>query len=252
MNLYVFGEGKTEERLMKQLIARVAPGLKMDFSQSKGKGKLVEKIVESLGPELTQPVRCVVLVDRDSGDSIDSIRSKYEAGFQRLLAERNLTSTASFRVLEGQENVLALVLNPPDTPDLRVALHVAKTPDSLQGHKFNNDTIDGYILAAALTETVRDRFAQKAGIDSQGLFDKVTREIPDLMKANGVQALDAKDLLAAYMAAARFLKIKRSETEDTFSGIVVARAIKRASHDFDHIFSSLVAAIGAVKEDMRG
>lgn len=31
-----------------------------------------------------------------------------------------------------------------------------------------------------------------------------------LMKANGVQVFDAKDLIAAYMAAARFLKVKRS------------------------------------------
>ena len=251
MNLYVFGEGKTEERLMKQLIAHIAPGLRMDFTQSAGKGQLVETIIARLGPELMQPVRCVVLVDRDNGDSIDSIRSRYDAGFQRLLDERGFTSTVSFRVLDGQENILAIGLNPPGSPDLRVALHVAKTPDSLQGHKFNNDTIDGYILAAALTETVRERFAQKAGIDSQGLFDKVTREIPDLMKANGVQVLDAKDLIAAYMAAARFLKVNRSEAQDTFAGIVVARTIRRASQDFDQIFSSIVAAINVLQEDMR-
>ena len=250
MSLYVFGEGKTEERLMRQLIAYVAPDLRMDFTQSKGKGKLVETIVASLGPDLMQPVRCVILADRDTDDSVNSIRQRYKAGFQRLLDERGFTPIVSFRVQEKQKNVLVLVLNSPGSPDLQVALHVAKTPDSLQGHKFNNDTIDGYILAAALTETVRERFAQEAGIDSQGLFNKVTQEIPALMRANGAQVLDTKDLIAAYMTAARFLKIKRSEAKDTFAGIVVARTIKYASQDFDQIFSSIVAAIDAVKEDM--
>ena len=141
MNLYVFGEGKTEERLMKKLMPHIAPGLRMDFTQSGGKGQLVKAIIARLGPELMQSIRCVVLVDRDNGDTIDSIRRRYEAGFQGLLDERSFTSTVSFRLLDGQANILALGLNPPDSPDLRVALHVAKTPDSLQGHGFNRHPV---------------------------------------------------------------------------------------------------------------
>ena len=253
MNLYVFGEGKTEERLIKQLMAAIAPDVRMDFRQSEGRGRLVTTIVSSLGPELEQPVCCLVLVDRDNGDSIDSIRERYKSSFQALLEERGFSSIVSFRALEENENVLELVLNPPGSPDLRVALHVAETPDSLRIHGFNNDTTDGYILAAALTEPVLERFAKKAGIDSQRLSEKVAQEIPDLMKANGVRALDAKDLIAAYMAAARFLKVNRSEAEDTFAGIVVARAIRYARQDFDRIVSSIVAAINVVvnEEDQR-
>ncbi len=250
MNLYVFGEGKTEERLMKQLLAYAAPDLKMDFRQSEGKGKLVETIVASLGPELLQPVRCLILSDRDSDDSIDSIRSKFKAGFQRLLTERGFTASASFSALAGHENVLTLVFGSSDSPDLQVALHVAQTPPSLQVG-FDNDATDAYILAAALSEPVRERFAQKAGISAQDLFDKVTQEIPELLRANGVQRLDAKDLIAAYMTAARFLKVNRSEAADTFAGVVIARAIRRARPDFDRIFSSIVAAIDAVTEDIR-
>lgn len=129
--------------------------------------------------------------------------------------------------------------------DFKVALHLAQPPSvsSLDDHPFHNTTTDGYILAAALTHDVVVKFANEAGIDEKALLQKVTHEVPALMKKNGLSTLEAKDLIAAYMIASRFLKTKRSMSMKAFIDAVMNRIAKE---EFDRIFASIIAAIKTV------
>lgn len=257
MSFYIFGEGKTEKILVNRLTDdKAADKIELNLSSKPvfigtgGKYHSIRKISEKLEPDLTpfQKVRCVILADRDSGDTIESIREKYENGFCQILEASDYKADVSFQRLQGWNNILIFATEPPDMPDLRVALHIAQTPPLPISEDQISDsaTTDGYILAAALTERVIQRFAQKAGLTQEKLLEKVTREIPELMRRNGIVNLDAKDFISAYMTASRFLKIKRSEDESTFAGIVISRAIQREPEAVKKIFASTLEVFRCV------
>ncbi|MDM8521898.1 hypothetical protein QUF80_00860 [Desulfococcaceae bacterium HSG8] len=257
MTFYIFGEGKTEKILVHRLTDdKVANKINLNlpskplFIGTGGKYDSVNKISERLEPELSpfQKVRCVILADRDAGDTTESIREKYENGFCKILEESGYKTELSFQFLHGWNNILTLATFPPDLPDLRIALHIAEPPPLPISEDQISDSAatDGYILAAALTKRVLTRFAQKAGMTQEKLLNKITREIPDLMRRNGIERLDSKDFISAYMTAARFLKISRSEDVSTFAEIVISRAIKREPDAFKEIFASTLEAFRCV------
>jgi len=253
MSFYIFGEGKTEKILVDRLTNDKA-AKKLDISLSSrpvfigtgGKYHSISRISETLEPELSpfQKVRCVILADRDAGETTESIREKYENGFRQILEASDYNTDISFQLLQNWNNILTFATVPPDLPDLQVALHIARTPalPISEDQIADSATTDGYILAAALTEGVIHRFARKAGLTREKLSDKVTLEIPELMRRNGIASLDAKDFISAYMTASRFLKIKRSEDESTFAGIVISRAVQREPDAVKKIFASILKA----------
>ncbi len=252
--LIVFGEGPTEKRLMERLLPHAAPGWgQLDFRESGGKGAFVDTIVDYLGeklsqPELLDPVYCLFLADQDAGETDQSIQQRHTDGLRRLFVERGYPAAAvAFRPVAGHDNVCLFSRTLPPGLDFRVALHIARTPASLltSGLGFANASTDDYILAIALAGEVANRFAAEAGLDADALNSKVVTEIPDLLRANDLKELEAKDLIAIYMAVGRFLKVKRAEGKERFADIAVQRALKYAQPVFDAIFASLIAAIRA-------
>lgn len=105
--------------------------------------------------------------------------------------------------------------------------------------EFVSDTIDGYILALAMNETVLEKFAKEADIAPEALRAKVIEEVPKLAKNNGINFDQAKDFLGVYMAMSRFFTNNRSEKDDVFSGVVASRAKKRVTDEFQETFRSI-------------
>ncbi len=259
MSLEVFGEGKTEERLMKQIAHLVAPGIKVVPYESGGKHKLVhadpdknpiKKTLEPLLDPNSDPrckIRMVILRDWDRGEEIGDIQKSFTMLFSEVLSEQGwIADNVSFsHQLIEYSNVLTLVTH---APDLRVALHIAQpTPIAgLEELTFGNATTDDYILATALLPQVVARFAKDAELEEAALQRKVMQRFRELMGDNGIQNFEAKDFLGAYMAFARFLKAKKTLKYDTFAGIVVARALKYALIESKQIFASIIEAINFV------
>ncbi|MBM4459104.1 MAG: hypothetical protein FJ011_15305 [Chloroflexi bacterium] len=245
--LIVFGEGETERRLMDKFWRQVFPQWgALDFRSSGGRDELVNKLIAALGPELAQPVQCVILADLDAGDTLQSVQQRIANGLRRMLAERRyLDDGIAFSPVAGLANVLLFARRLPPGHELRIVLHIAQAPPTLPalGLSFQNAATDDYILATALIESVAERFAHEAGLTGAVLNRKVTAEIPELLRANGVASLEAKDLIGIYMAVARFLKVKRTEGRERFADFVIDRALKYARPEFNSIFSSLVVAL---------
>jgi hypothetical protein len=283
MNLFVFGEGKTElyvmEAILKQgwkcenvkmqrdrarklsiILSDVTFGRAITIKETGGKSfnEQSQVIENALSVELEQGVQCLILADRDSGETVQGLQTRYEHLFQAVLKRRNIVSDVVFQVVEGNENVF-FYQTPPELPDIRCALHIAQAPiiPVLEEYTFQNTTTDDYILAMALTDGVLRSFAQDAGkgqeqpIEAEILRRKVVQEIPSLLKENGYENLDAKDYNAIYMMVARFLKNTVSEANATFVKALMGRAtsIKDAQQEFERIFASHIAAIKLLQQE---
>jgi len=237
-SIYAFVEGVTEERLLKQI------GIRRPIN-CQGKDKIPGKMEEILKPVLgTQPTGILILRDRDHNETHSSIVQSFEDLINKLLLELKI-SNQSFKPHQKFKNLYEI-----DVPgaNSRVALHIAAPPPSISGMEFVSDTIDGYILALAMNESVLERFAEKANIAPEALRAKVTKEVPKLAKDNGINFDQAKDFLGAYMVMSRFFTNNRSEKDDVFSGIVVNWAKKRVTDEFQEIFCSIKTALDFLEE----
>ncbi len=260
MSLEVFGEGKTEERLMKQIAHLVAPGIKVVPYESGGKHKLVhadpdknpiKKTLEPLLDPNSDPrckIRMVILRDWDREEELEDIQKSFTMLFSKVLSEQGWRAdNVSFsNQLIEYSNILTLVTH---VPDLRVALHIAQ-PAPIAGMEeltFGNATTDDYILAAALLPQVVARFAKVAKLEEAALQRKVMQRFRELMDDNGVEDFEAKDFLGAYMAFARFLKVGKSLEKHTFTDTIIGRAIKYAPDKIkEEIFASVIEAVSFV------
>ncbi len=239
-SLYIFVEGKTEKRLLKIIGCPVTPDV------CNGKNKIRDMIKERLPDELgNQPTGILILRDRDHNETHSSIVRSFEDVINELLRDLKI-SKQSFKPHQNFKNLYEI-----DVPaaNSRVALHIA-APPSISGMEFVSDTIDGYILALAMNETVLERFAEKADIAPEALRAKVIEEIPKLAKDNGINFDQAKDFLGVYMAMSRFFTNNRSEKDDVFSGVVASRAKKRVTDEFQEIFRSIRTALEFLEIDL--
>ena len=232
-SLYIFVEGKTEERLLKILGCMVSP------INCKSKNNIRDRMKEVLEPVLgTQNTGILILRDRDEGETHENIVRNFENIINKLLIESEIPHQ-SFQPHEEFKNLSMM-----DIPAVnsRFALHIA-APPSIGDLKFASDTIDGYILYLALDEAVMGRFAKNAGIAPEALRVKVMDKVPKLAEDNGIKFEQAKDFLGVYMAMSRFLTKNRSEADDVFSGVVVNRAKKHAESEFQEILRSIQVAL---------
>lgn len=232
-SLYIFVEGKTEERLLKILGCMVSP------INCKSKNNIRDRMKEVLEPVLgTQNTGILILRDRDEGETHENIIRNFENIINKLLIESEIPHQ-SFQPHEEFKNLSMM-----DIPAVnsRFTLHIA-APPSIGDLKFASDTIDGYILYLALDEAVLERFAKNAGIAPEALRVKVMEKVPKLAEDNGIKFKQAKDFLGVYLAMSKFLTIKRSEKDDVFSGVVTNRAKKRASDKFQETFRSVSTAL---------
>lgn len=242
LSIYAFIEGVTEERLLKQ----IGVSRSVTIINCHGKDKIPGKVEAILKAVLgTQPIGILILRDRDHNETHGSIVQSFEDVINELLLELKI-SNQSFKPHQKFKNLYEI-----DVPaaNSRVALHIA-APPSISGMEFVSDTIDGYILALAMKETVLERFAEKADIAPEALRAKVIEEVPKLAKDNGINFDQAKDFLGVYMAMSRFFTNNRSEKDDVFSGVVVNRAKKRVTDEFQEIFRSIRTALEFLEIDL--
>lgn len=243
-NIFVFVEGKTEERLLKQIA-----GLKTgNIVPCRGRNNIPAKLARILDDEIgkQQPLGIFILRDRDQGEEYSHITQGFESTINNFLLQKVNVPEHRF---QSDAQFPHLFLMDVSQANCRIALHIA-APPSLSGMEFISETIDGYILALALREKVLERFASDAGITGEVLRAKLLEEIPSLAKTNGMVFDQSKDLLGIYMAMSRFITTKRGEEEDIFSGIVVSRAKKHDTEAFQEVFSSLLTALRFLEVDI--
>ena len=242
LSIYAFIEGVTEERLLKQ----IGVSRRVRIVNCHGKNNISGKVAEILKPVLgTQSTGILILCDRDHNETHGSIVRTFEDVINELLRDLKI-SNQSFKPHQEFDNLYEI-----DVPaaNSRVALHIA-APPSIGGMEFVSDTIDGYILALAMNEIVLERFAEKADIAPETLRTKVVEEVPKLARDNGINFDQAKDFLGVYMAMSRFFTNNRSEKDDVFSGVVVNRAKKRVTDEFQEIFRSIRTALEFLEIDL--
>jgi hypothetical protein len=229
MTIEVFYEGKTEGKVCLKL-AEITQVDDVDFRSSDGKDKL-NKIVETRLLKLSrgQPIRFLILRDMDEGENEERILQSMTGTLQRVLVEREI-SVAKLDLMPHPKHANVYTLLVP-TLDIRVAVHLAtkRWRDS-----FNKSTIDDYVLELALRPNTVEKLAANLGIVADHLITKITDELPDLLRRNGIGLTEAKDYVRLYAAVT-----KSHTSPPVFAEKTMANADEQ---DVCEVFQPLIAA----------
>jgi hypothetical protein len=240
MTIRVFGEGRTEGSVVRQIEPITGPVL---YINVRGKKNFPKAIRNHLGPALDEPggAQFVVLCDHDQGEELVDIQRSFQDVFQKAFLAANHVVPVEFAPHPIHPNIFTFQIQQPSA---RFALHVARPIPELADWQFTKSTTDDYVLALALLPPVASRFIQesKLPVPPEDFRRKVLREMPNLFSRNGIPLDEAKDLVGIYMAAARFLATKRTGAE-TFVSIVVGRAMERAEGELRQVLASLLDAV---------
>jgi len=237
MKIQVFTEGKTEEKVIEKL-KQFFPGRTFETIDCKGKNNINSRIDDELGPDIgQQPVRALILRDKDPGETIKRIIQSVNNGLGGILKQRDIdTSLLQFQRVAGVWN--AFVWNAASI-DFRLSIHIASRR-SLRG--LTKSTIDDLVLNLALDQHVAAHLAQRQNVNVNGqvIIQKVTQEIPTLLQQNGFPPLsEAKDYARLYAAVTRM-----HTSPPVFAGKVLASA---NTHLVQQNFASIIAAIEALQ-----
>jgi hypothetical protein len=215
----------------------------------RGKNNFRSKIPNTLKPEFDpgEPgryVRVLVFRDLDADEKRQDIVASFEGIACELLARWRLEPQLS--PLDDWPNIFTVDETPTeDRPGLRFVLHIADPPQ-LEDLDLKNVTTDCYVLALALQDPVLERFARDISSQNDALHILVTEKVPQTIIDQGITFDEDKDFLAAYLCAARFWTVKRTEEKERLLKIVLARARKYAHDEFWSIFASWRTAIEEV------
>lgn len=140
MNIYLFAEGQTEQKIVENFVTLIHP------KEGRGKAQVNKNMRDTLGPLLIQskPIRALVMRDVDNGETSERIVQSVTDTAQKILRERDISAAIHFQPHRTHANVYLLTLA---EPDLRLALHLATFKWQ---ENFVNATIDDYILSLAL------------------------------------------------------------------------------------------------------
>ena len=235
MKIQVFAEGKTEEKVIERL-KQFFPGFAFQTFDCKGKDKINSEIVTKLGPLVgQQPVRALILRDKDVGETIKQIiQSVNQQGLGRLLKKRGINTSLQFQRVAGVWN--AFVWDAVSI-DFRLSIHIASRR-SLRG--LTKSTIDDLVLQLAFNPNVATTLAQNVHVGGQVIIQKVTKEIPMLLQQNGFPPLsEAKDYVRLYAAVTRM-----HTSPPVFAEVVLANT---DDHLLQQNFASIIAAIEALQ-----
>lgn len=247
--LFVFGEGKTEEVVFACLSQKWALPQQAHLISVNGKTNFVSGILDKVGQDFApgvpgQTVRILAFRDHDEGEKIESICQSFEQIGNILRGE-----SLQFIPSPAANNVFVSTIQPTQQhPGLRFVLHIANTPAGIpeQLNQLVSKTTDAYILSIALSNGVLSRFGQKVGIEPDIIKAKVLSELPRLFADNGIGFDTDKDYLAAYLTATRFWKINCTEREDRLARVILDRAMSHAIDIFEQTFASWAVAIEEV------
>lgn len=240
MKTYVFFEGATEKHVCDR-IAKIMPELDLDTGSGQGKGQINAEMRKKLGPFLTkqQPIRCLILRDLDAHDGetierlVQSIQDVWRNEFQKRGVQHSIDLISEH---PDHDNVFILAMT---DPDLRVALHIATYR---WREEFIKSTIDDYVLRLALeSATAAALIASKPWqASAEHIIDKVTRQIPELLRNNGIPLQEAKDYVRLYAAV-----IQAHTSPPVFAQRVL-------EHVTDERIRSVFAPLVAACEFVRG
>jgi len=234
MKILVFAEGKTEEKVIERL-KQFFPGFAFKTFDCKGKDKINSEIVTKLGPLVgQQPVRALILRDKDSGETIARIIQSVDNGLKGILKQRGINTSLQFQRVTGVWN--AFVWDAVSI-DFRLSIHIASRR-SLRG--LTKSTIDDLVLQLAFNPNVATTLAQNVHVGGQVIIQKVTKEIPMLLQQNGFPPLsEAKDYVRLYAAVTRM-----HTSPPVFAEVVLANT---DDHLLQQNFASIIAAIEALQ-----
>jgi hypothetical protein len=234
MKILVFAEGKTEEKVIERL-KQFFPGFAFQTFDCKGKDKINSEIVTKLGPLVgQQPVRALILRDKDSGETIARIIQSVDNGLKGILKQRGINTSLQFQRVTGVWN--AFVWDAVSI-DFRLSIHIASRR-SLRG--LTKSTIDDLVLQLAFNPNVATTLAQNVHVGGQVIIQKVTKEIPMLLQQNGFPPLsEAKDYVRLYAAGTRM-----HTSPPVFAEVVLANT---DDHLLQQNFASIIAAIEALQ-----
>jgi len=236
MSIYVFSEGKTEERVLEGIRRRLIPELNLSVVSGEGKDQVNHKMVTTLAPLLQSgnPIRCLVLRDLDEhvGETVAGIVQGVSDAVRRMLKERiPKPPAAAFSQHPDFASVYTLVLN---RPDLRLALHIATHRWKAE---FIKATIDDYVLSLAVQPITASALIAKKrwSVTADDVLRKVTTEIPGLLVSNGIPIQEAKDYVRLYAAVLQ---------EHTSPPVFAQRTLAHAAEaDVERVCAPLLAAI---------
>ncbi len=248
MKPFIVGEGKTEERVIETILGEEQ--YRFQVVRAGGKNQLVSVMEARL---VTNP-SILFLRDCDSGETIEKVCQGIAKELKRSAKKRGLPwDELDFQPVEGWNNIFSCTISSLSmSPAPQIHLHVASPVDSLKDilgehYPFRSTTTDDYILAAALTEGVLEKFSidKKVSILPEALKRKVVEKIPSLLRENGIRDIVAKDMNAIYMTVARF---PSQESNEAFAEKVVRNAFESSREEYQHIFASHIAAIGFLSQ----
>ena len=235
MKIQVFAEGKTEEKVIEKL-KQFFPGCTFQTFDCSGRDNINREIVTKLGPDIgQQPVRALIMRDKDPGETIKRIiQSVNQQGLGRLLQQRGINTSLQFQRVAGVWN--AFVWDAASI-DFRLSIHIASRR-SLRG--LTKSTIDDLVLQLAFNPNVATTLAQNVHVGGQVIIQKVTKEIPMLLQQNGFPPLsEAKDYVRLYAAVTRMHTSPPVFTERVLANTDV--------HLLQQNFASIIAAIEALQ-----
>lgn len=237
MKISVFGEGPTEEQVHSKLAKLIDRTASSKYYSSKGKDNLNTKVIETIGADLgVRPVRCLVLRDLDTHDGEDerSICQSITDALRRELekrSERNISLPSLDPYLAYPHiytlNIVEL--------DFRLAIHIATYQWS---QSFRNSTTDDYLLKLALKSNTVTKLSTKLGISPERLSAKITDELPELLRRNGITLCEAKNYLQIYAATIQFSGL---------TGFVAKMIENSDEQDIRDVFQSFIAAFEFVR-----
>lgn len=237
MKIYTFGEGDTEKNVFQRLEKLV--GIKAIYVPANGKSRLNQKVVEVIETELgAAPVGCVIFRDLDSHDheTLENLVKGISNKLKEMFHVRGFESS-QVRLSPHQDHPNVFTLQ-TKKPNLSLAFHVM---DYRWQTDFIKSTIDDYILHLALLPATAAELSTKLkkGIEASQLIKKITEEIPELMKQNGLELKEAKDYVRFYSAV-----IQSHTSPAVFAQKILAHA---QESDIRQICSALIASIEFVR-----
>lgn len=243
MRILVFGEGNAEENVCNGL--KKLTEFQFQYLSAKGNTRSVNTTFTStISPFLQEEekISYVILYDLDSHENkteesiLDSILGK--GGLQKIDKFRTINFRDFIIQNLNYSNLYTLLI--PEI-NFRLAIHIA---NKRWKQNFEKSAIYDYVLKLALMpKTVTNLLANinkaktKINIPSSKIFDKITKEIPDLLKVNADgkdDLLEAKDYVRLYAAV---LKLHTSPA------VFAAKVMENADvQDIREVFGALIAA----------
>ncbi|WP_017307141.1 hypothetical protein [Spirulina subsalsa] len=252
MAILVFGEGSTEKGVCNVLKKKNIIQFD-DYTSAGGNTREINRTVSNIiRPRLEggEFLNCVILYDLDrhknktEGSILQSIFA--DTGFLKKIDSFEGFDVGSMREQSSRHSNVH-TLSVPEI-NFKIAIHIA---NKRYKESFEKSAIDDYVLELGLLpKTVINLLnsinppspqPKKVNISSDKIFDKVTQEIPDLLKSNANDIEDltsAKDYVRFYAAV---LKL------DTSPPIFAEKVMNNADeNDIREVFAALIAAFELV------